>query len=372
MAQFDYIVKFGATYGSWTTATNVQNVTMNIGRRKQLDQYNADTASVTIRYPTGYASPDALFVVDTWVVIYGELSGATAPSQPLFTGRISDVNVQYGIPYVSSVGNADYVTLSCEGLFAALGRAQGNSYSMAADTWHNQTSTMLTQTGINCIAALSYGGQKQMSATTISNTWADWVNKTLLSVNGRIATSGSNQVLFDYSYNSIASFGNFSDTTNNATNHAYNQIEFSGFADNYYTQVTVSPEGFSSATVQTGSAPYRTLFTNTLNASTAQATDLANFLLATYKTATLAISAITCNLNMQQGQFPPYGNFFIGEQVSILFRGTTYNCIIEGSTWSGTPNESNVTYYVSGADLNNVLILDNTVYGKLDSNRLGY
>lgn len=372
MAQFTYIVKYGATYGSWTTATNVQNVTINVGRQKQLDQYGADTATVTMRYPTGYASPNALFIVDTWVVVYGELAGAYAPSQPIFTGRVANVSVKYGIPYDGAVGNADYVTLSCEGLFAALGRVQGGGYVMAADTWINQTSAMFTATGINAMAATSYGGKRQMSGTTITGTWGDWVNKTLLTVNGRMLTNGNNQTLFDYSYQSIASWGNFSDTTNNATNHAYNQIEFSGFADNYYTQVTVSPEALSSATVQTGSIPYRTLLTNTLNASTAQATDFANFLLNNYKTRKLGITSFTCNLQTQVGQYPSYGNFFIGEQVAITFRGTTYNCIIEGSSWSGTPGESNVTFYVSGADLNAYLILDNAVFGRLDFNKLGY
>jgi hypothetical protein len=61
-----------------------------------------------------------------------------------------------------------------------------------------------------------------------------------------------------------------------------------------------------------------------------------------------------------------------GTQVSVTFRGTTYQCIIEGVTMSATPAGASFTYYVSGADLNAYLILDNATFGKLDSNRLAY
>jgi hypothetical protein len=39
---------------------------------------------------------------------------------------------------------------------------------------------------------------------------------------------------------------------------------------------------------------------------------------------------------------------------------------------SATPESSTYTYYVSGADLNAYLILDNAVFGQLDNNKLGY
>jgi hypothetical protein len=61
-----------------------------------------------------------------------------------------------------------------------------------------------------------------------------------------------------------------------------------------------------------------------------------------------------------------------GTQVAVAFRGTTYQCIIEGVNVSATPAGAVFTYYVSGADLNAYLILDNTTFGVLDANKLGY
>jgi hypothetical protein len=62
----------------------------------------------------------------------------------------------------------------------------------------------------------------------------------------------------------------------------------------------------------------------------------------------------------------------IGARVSVTFRGTVYQSIIEGITVTADPNSSRYTYYLSGADLNNYLILNDSVFGRLDYNKLGY
>jgi hypothetical protein len=172
---------------------------------------------------------------------------------------------------------------------------------------------------------------------------------------------------------------NFSDTTNNATNQVYDGITFASYADNFYTQVTVDPEVPAAQTVETGSAPFRTYTVNTLNATTGQALDYANYLLNNYKTPKVAISSISCLANAQNtmalddlGDGPDKCGRQIGKRVTVAFRGTTYSCIIEGYTFSAVPGEARYTYYVSAADLNAYLILDNATFGKLDSNRLGY
>ena len=372
MATVEYKLEYGATYATATTvATNVQSVNVNVGRQRQLDQYNSNTASVVIRYPTGYASPDALFITGTWVKISVRL-GSSGTWGQLFVGKIADVNIQYGIPYSGGVGNADYVTLNCEGNFAAFGRVQGGGYAMAADILGTQVNVAATQTGL-AISTISTNGYFQpFPATTVSGSWGDWVNRCVLTMNGRLIDSGNGVTVANAYYKVSGTFGGFSDTTNDGTNHFYNQIVFTSYADNYYTQVTVTPESYSSATVQSGSTPYRTYQVNTLNNSTSQATDYANYLLSNYGTRTTRILSVTCPLNGQIGDIPRYGADYIGAQVSVLFRGTTYQCVIEGATWSGTPGEASATFYLSAQDLNNYLTLDNSIYGKLDNNKLGY
>ena len=62
----------------------------------------------------------------------------------------------------------------------------------------------------------------------------------------------------------------------------------------------------------------------------------------------------------------------IGARVNVTFRGTTYPCLIEGVSVSAYPEGARYTFDVSGADLNNYLVLDNSVFGKLNENKLGY
>ena len=371
-----YTVSFTTNNGvSWTALTNVQNIQFSIGRQAQLDQTRASTGSFEMRYPTGYASPIAAMVAGTQI----RIQNTTGTAYTIWTGRINDVTAEYGIPYAGGVGQADYLNVSFEGAFATLGRMLGNDYAMPADTILNQVANCTTQTGVN--TGFSGGSAPTLAATTVSGTWGDWVNRVCQSTNSRIWDSlivDSVSVVSPFTY-SVSTI-NFSDTANNATNQVYNKINFDSLADNFYTQVTVDPENFPAATVTNVSAvaPFRTYQTNTLNASTAQAADYANYLLSNYGSAKFAISSFSCMAEAQNSfQLDKIGNlgFFAcipGTQVGVTFRGTTYQCIIEGVNVSASPAGSMFTYYVSGADLNAYLILDNNTFGRLDFNKLGY
>ena len=372
-----YSVSYSTDSVNYTALTNVQSIYLSIGVQAQLDQLRANTGTIEIRYPSGYASPIAQLVQGTYIKIMNNTNPAAA--YLLWVGRISDITVKYGIPYASNIGNADYLTISVEGSFASLGRMAGNDYSMAAGTLATQLTTAGTQTGlaIGWLGSSSQAG----SAATINGTWADWLAKTALSANARMWNTKDNS-LFDITllspFELYTTQNYFSDVRPQPeVTASYDEITFEGYADNYYTQVTVDPADYSAQTVQTGSAPYRTYTVNTLNSSTGQALDMANYLLSNYQTPRLAISSITVNM---QSIGPPtggytlpfYGNQNVGTAVAVKFRGTTYNCIIEGSSWSGTPGNINATFYLSSALYNNFLLLDNTVYGTLNNNRLGY
>ena len=354
----------------WGYVNDMIGFTVNAGRRAQLDQYNADTATCVFRSEFAPNTIADQLVPGTIVRITNSTSGVE-----VMKGFVNDLTFDYGIPYVGNPAlpgiyrtTADYFTVSVEGAFARWGRMNGNSYAMAAGTLTTQLATASTQAGI-VIYTDSIGLTTSMPATTVSSTWGDWVSRVLLTINGRM--SQSSDVLLRSPFSPSVSTVNFSDTTNNATNQVYSNLNFDSLADNYYTQVTVTPESFGPATVQTGSAPYRTYLVNTLNNSTAQATDYANYLLNTYKTPALRLSSIVCQAT-SQNTFKLDDLCQNGLQVSVAFRGTTYTAIVEGYTVSASPGGSTYTFYVSAADLNNYLILNNAVFGTLDNNRLGY
>lgn len=372
----NYIVQYNATFpsGSFTTLTNVQEIAFRGGRRNQLDAYNASSIVITARYPSGYASPITALVPGTYV----QVLTPNASGYPYgIGGKIRNVTVTYGIPYSGSVGNADYVEIEVEGGFAEIGRMAGNGYVMASGTLGEQVVTMDAQTGLTAGAT---GINKVMAGTTINGTWGDWLNNSIISINGRMADFGGVGIVFIRDpYVSGTCSVNFSDTTNNATNQIYDQIMFDAIADNYYTQVQVDPESYAIQTVTKAGAtlPYRTLTVNTFNSSTSQAADLAAFLLSQYGTQKFAISQISCRAEAQNTfKLDNMGfvdmQYMIGAKVNVTFRGTVYTCIIEGISFTATPEGARYTYDVSGADLNNYLVLNDSVFGKLDSNKLGY
>lgn len=368
MATVELKAYYAATFGGTLTAlTNVQSITVNCGRQAQLDAYGANTAEIVMRYPTGYASPNTNLIPGTQIIIRTVWGGG---EQNIFSGRIQNTIATYGIPYASGVGNADYLTLECEGFFATVGRAPGNNYAMAAANAQVQVTAASTQSGLN-IAPYTGLENFNIAGTTVSTTWGDWVNRLLLTLNGRMSDNGSSLTLYGPYYKGVAFYGDFSDASKTESLHPYQNINFWSLADNYYTQVTVTPESYAAQTVQTGSAPYRVYNVNTLNSSTSQALDNANYLLNTYSTTNLKIASIRVLIN-DCLRIPAYGSSYIGTALKVTFRGTTYNCVLEGCTWSGTPDATYATFYLSGADLNNYLILNDAVYGTLNNNRLGY
>jgi len=374
MAVVGFTVKYASTYGglaAGTTVSNVQQVSISQGRQAQLDQYQAGTCQITIRYPTGYSSPISAFVPGQIIGVYD--TDMIYSGFELFIGRIADVEVDYGIPYSGGVGPTDYCILTCESRYAEFGRMLGQGYVMAAGTGTAQLATCQTQTGYN-LTTINWGSYNPTFAgTTVNGTWGDWINQFVLTMNGRInEDSAGLGILTQYS-TSTPSF-EFSDVPTALSGiYPYQQIGFHSLADNYYTQVTVTPESYAAQTASSGSAPYRTYQVNTFNSSTSQATDYANYLLNNYKTPTVRIASIGYSQNVQvavQRFFP--STQYVGSRGSITFRGTKYYCIIEGYSYSATPDQISCTIYVSGQDLNAYFIIDNPVYGTLNNNKLGY
>ena len=359
--------------------TNVQSITLSTGRHRQLDQYNASTGTIEIRYPTGYASPLTYLIPGNYIRVENLTTGMV-----LTSAYISNTVIEYGIPYVGGVGNSDRLTVSIEGVFAQLGRQQGEGYAMPADTLYDQLDIAGGASSVPMNTAVT--NTQPLSGTTVSSTWGDWLNKVLLTLNGRLWDFDDINMRISTPFEQKVGTINFSDVANNATNQVYNALSFGSYGDNFYTQVTVDPEGFAPVTVDTGvGGNYRTLLMNTLNASTSQATDFANYLLSNYNDQSFQLLSISClaesqavfKLDQISAYYPGYGvetgfGSLPGTQVNVTFRGTVFSCVIEGATMSATPESSTYTYYVSGADLNAYLLLNNAVFGRLDYNKLGY
>ena len=378
---FLYKVKYSTDGVTFTALTDVQNINVRLGRGEQLAAYNASTAEVEIRYPTGFASPIAAMKTGTYIKI--ESPSWVDTIGGMFLGRIRDVDVSYGIPYSGGVGNGDILTVSCEGFFAAVARMNANSYAMASGAPQTQLTAAESENGVTSSYYRPTGTDPVMAATTLTGTWGDWYNELLTTINGRMWDANNLDeidVISPFYQNPIAPAAaeTFSDTAIPGR-LSYDQIDFTSYADNFYTQVALTPEGLSTVTVTQAGAttPYRTYSINTLNSSSGQATDYGNYLLGLYGTSQFRIASISClmegpgnsQIDALASQSPPS---YMGMRITVVFRGTSFSAIIEGLTVSATPNSSRYTFSLSSAEQNNYLILGSTTFGTLDYNKLGY
>ena len=384
--------------GTEYVLSNVISINISCGVQAQLDQIRASTASITLRYPSGFANPNAALVPETEVLIRN-MTTTTPSLRMVYRGYIADVSITYGIPYdfATSTGVSDYLQIDLEGEFARLARMNADDYPMAAGDLSTQFDDARTEANVGMEWQGPY--TTMGAATTISGTWGDWLSQVALTHNARLTEfhnppsgpypEGYKGVYLVSPFSRSTSFLNFYPAdvaTVGNQRQIYDQITFHSLGDNYYTEVTVVPESFTEQTVTKAGASYplRTYQVNTLNASAAQATDYANYLLSNYKDPILGIASISCLAEAQpynrldsgvsfgtdeyNAQLPHY----MGEECTVVFRNVTFMCIIEGVTMSATPAGARFTFYLSSSELNEWMLLDNSFFGKLDTNKLAY
>jgi hypothetical protein len=366
---FTYTAEYSTDGSTWTALTNVQNVSGFVGRQKLVDTFEPSRMTVTMRYPTGYASPIAALIVGTQIRVK-----RTGALYTLWFGRIRNVTASYGIPYAGGVGNADFVTLECEGALAEWGRLQGNNQEITQDLVTYQLGDTSTYTGITLGTTFTVDNSPTLATSIVSGSYAEWFNILANSV-GATIKDGSGQIGI-YTKDFIGTLpAAFSDVANNSTNQVYDAIQFDSAAADYYNAVEVDTNSVGTVTVNTGSGPYRTLRIQTFNVSTAQAQDVANYWLGVYNPQTFGISEISClaeaqnSMNLEMG----YGWWDLpGYRTYVTFRGATYYMTILGVSLDATPESARYTYYLADTELYPYEVLDDPIYGQFDNRKLSW
>jgi hypothetical protein len=369
-----YTVEYSTNGAFWTFLGNIQNVSIRIGRQNLQDTFNPSTATIVARYPNGYASPITALVVGTYVRV--KRVGASAFYPEVWTGVIRDVVVDYGIPYVSNVGNADYLTISAEGALAYAGRLQGDGYVVASDYADVQLEDVKDNSFVDFEWQTTGIVAPVLAASTVSGSYAEWANTLVNTIGASILDGGSTSTIvvrpreYNESLNVV-----FSDTANNANNQVYDTIKFDSLSEDYFTQVQVDTNTVGTVVVDEGTAPYRTLRLSSFSLNTGQATDLASYYLGIYATPQFGIAEISCLAEAQNTFALELGTAWwglVGNRTSLSFRGTSYDLTILGASIEASPESARYTYYLADANLTPYLILNDPVFGRLDFNKLGW
>jgi hypothetical protein len=368
--------KQGAT---WYNLPDVQTVDIFRGRRLQIDDYGIDTANLMTRNPSGWTTAPKLGDQIT-VYIYAPGFVVGQDNFVMFVGRIRNVAITYG-----KVAAEDEVSVSCEGIQGDWGRAPLVNFSLPAQLTDESILDIGTEVGLS---TAQFFGRSTNSAITFTGNALDLVNQITRTEEARMfgaATSiTATPQLWWYGRNSAnASTYYFTDgtATSNTAAQKFDQIEFRSSADNYYNEVVVQPVGLAAQTATLNQTPVYGLSKDTRDNTTAQASDHATWLLNNFQNKNQAIAAIsfteieqstTIGTGAANGQPLILATDPINTKFAIVFRGSTYYTIGEGIQISARPGQTRFTIFMSGQDQNAYLVLNDSIYGKLDSNKLGF
>lgn len=357
----------------WAELPDVQQISGFIGRRLIADNFEPSRMSISARYPEGYFNQNYALRVGTLIRVK-----RTGGTYTMWTGSISNVTVQWGMPYdnTQTVGVADLVDIECEGALAQWGRTQGNDYAVTAGNIYFQLAAVAAAFGLNVGTTYPDTTTQFLSASQISDSVANWLNTACATIGATIKDGAEDQRVGVYGrdWNGTLPVA-FSDTANNSSNQVYDNIVFDSVSSDYFTQIELNTTAFGDVVVNTGAGPYRTLRRTTFSASASQATDLANYLLGVFGDNGFGISEISCkseaqntwNLDLGYGWWD-----IIGYYTTVTFRGKVFRCAVLGSAFTSTPFESRFTYYLADIGLIPFLTLDDQFNGILDYNKLGW
>ena len=364
MARYEWKV----TQNALTVLSNVQNITIQKGRVQVQDPFKSATATVQGR---DLASLPTVVIGDT-IVITAEIG---VDVYDAFIGVVSDVQVTYG-----QVASMDTWTIFCEDSVARLGR------SLTTDTFSWSAGLTTAQAAINTASdatggAVSLSSTGPFSSSTVSaqsptNTNAlQILNQLAATEQGYLYASAPNQVTFR-TRAEIGTWplrGDFTDDSLVSVNDTalFDQVVFRSQADSFYEEVVVEPEGLASQTAGSGARRYSF---KSYDQTTTQAQNLADYVLATLQVQDSVPSSISAISEVQYNDVALVCATQAGTGIrcGLILRGESYNLFVEGSTITATPEQARFSLNLVSAEALNFFILDSTVFGRLDADKLGF
>ena len=387
-----------ATYGLLNTGTLgglayadltsiVQSVNITRGRNRQLDQFNAGTATISfynasrILDPLNTASIYYPFVLPRCPVIIN------ANGVPIYTGLITDWNLDY------DMANKDIMYASCSDQFTVLANQQLNANTTTAELSSTRVSTVLAYSEIAYQGATSIGtGSSTLGGTAASASFSIAQDTNLLNYLQLVTTSEQG-----YLYMSAAgtlTFKGRSSVLNPVASATFNttgtaipyQTLINQFGDEllYNFIVTQSPAGAVQSTSNAASiALYQAqqyALLDLLNSTTTEVAALGNYLLGKYKDPVLRFTGLstqmaalsTANQNLLfsldlTNVTTVEKNFVTGTPLT-----DSQTLIISGISHSITPGNHIIAYTFEATDGNQYLTLDDTIFGTLNNNLLAF
>ena len=381
-----------ATYGLLNTGTLgglafadltslVQSVNIDRGRSRQLDQFNAGTATVTFYNATRILDPSNTASIYYPYVLPRCPIQILANGIPIYTGLVTDWNLDYDI------SNQDMMYASCSDNFTVLANQSLNAVTPSAESTGNRINTVLDRPEINYQGARAIDtGSSTLGAFAIDQdtnclNYLQLVNTSeqgylFINAAGTFTFKGRSSVL-----NPVAGA-----TFNTNGNGLPYQTLISQYGDELlYNYITTESE--ASGVQTTSNAASIALYqaqqyslNNLLNSTTTEVAALGDYLLGKYQNPVLRFTGLSTEMTAlstaNQNILLSLDMTSIATVVKNFVVGTpsteTQTLIVSGISHNITLGSHIVSYTFESTDGNQYMTLDDAIFGTLDNNLLSF
>jgi hypothetical protein len=359
----------------------VESVNITRGRNRQLDQFNAGTATVSfdnatrILDPLNTASIYYPFVLPRCPIII------LANGIPIYTGLITDWNLNYDI------ANQDMMYAACSDQFTVLANQALNAVTPAQELSSTRINTILN------LPEILYQGPRDI--TTGSSTLGafaieqdtnclDYLQQVTTSEQGYLYIAGDGTLTFK-GRTSVLNPVADATFTYDGTGIPY-QTLLNEFGDEllYNYIVTESPAGAEQTTSDADSiALYQTqqyVELDLLNSTTSEVAGLGEYLLGKYRNPVLRFNGLSTQLAaLTETQQNVCFNLDLTDVCTVVKNFVTgtpsdisQTLIVSGVSHNIVPGSHIISYTFESTDGNQYLTLDDAIFGTLDNNLLSF
>ena len=373
----------GTEYANLTSLVESVNITR--GRSRQLDQFNAGTATVTFNNSSRILDP-----LNTSSIFYPYVLPRCpiiilANSIPIYTGLITDWNLDYDI-----ASNGDRMYASCSDAFTVLANTTLTAHTVTAETTNARINTVLDYTEVQYQGARDIGiGSSTLGASATSSgfniadgtnllTYLQLVNTSeqgylYVAADGTLTFKGRSSVLNPVSGATFSYTGSIS-----------YQTLLNSYGDEllYNYIVTQSPAGVQQITSDaTSIAQYQSQslnLTNLLNSTVAEVAGLGNYLLGKYKNPVLRFTNVSTQMAaLSEANQNICFNLDLTSIATVVKNFTTgtpatesQTLIVSGISHNITPGSHIYSLQFESTDGNQYLTLGDAIFGTLSTNNL--
>jgi hypothetical protein len=381
--QLDTGILGGLAYADLTSLVESVNITR--GRSRQLDQFNAGTATVTFNNSSRILDP-----LNTSSIYYPYVL-PRCPIQilangiPIYTGLITDWNLDYDI-----ASNGDRMYASCSDAFTVLANTTLVAHTVTAEKTNARINTVLNYTEVAYQGARNIGtGSSTLGASASSSSFniADGTN--LLTYLQLVNTS-------EQGYLYVAADGTLTfkgrtsvlNPVSGATFSYTGSIPYQTLLNSYGDEilynyiVTQSPAGAQQITSDaTSIALYQSQslnLTNLLNSTVTEVAGLGNYLLGKYKNPVLRFTNVSTQMAaLSTDNQNICFNLDLTSIATVIKNFTTgtpatesQTLIVSGVSHNITPGSHIISYTFESTDGNQYLTLNDAIFGTLSTTNL--